>query len=134
MRFRTNTLRATEYVPHRIFRLPQSIWSPCWQVPLLYSGCPRSVKELAMHRQMCTSDVTALQFSSHKQILSTPSGRSRDENVSSCCCRLPVAQVTMKTDHVAAKSGVISLAGLWLTLAFVLNLAWEIAHVRLYAI
>lgn len=87
-----------------------------------------------MHRQMCTSDVTALQFSSHKQILSTPSGRSRDENVSSCCCRLPVAQVTMKTDHVAAKSGVISLAGLWLTLAFVLNLAWEIAHVRLYAI
>ena len=30
--------------------------------------------------------------------------------------------------------GVIARAGLWSALAFVLNLAWEIAHVRLYTI
>jgi len=31
-------------------------------------------------------------------------------------------------------SGVMARAGLWSTLAFVLNLTWEIAHVRLYTI
>ena len=30
--------------------------------------------------------------------------------------------------------GVVARAGLWSALAFVLNLAWEIAHVRLYTI
>jgi len=32
------------------------------------------------------------------------------------------------------KPGVAALAGLWATVAFVLNLIWEIAHVRLYTI
>ena len=32
------------------------------------------------------------------------------------------------------KPGVAALAGLWAALAFVLNLAWEVAHVRLYTI
>ena len=34
----------------------------------------------------------------------------------------------------AKQGGVIAGAGLWLALALVLNLAWEIAHVRLYTI
>ena len=33
-----------------------------------------------------------------------------------------------------ATPGVMARAGLWSALAFVLNLAWEIAHVRLYTI
>ena len=33
-----------------------------------------------------------------------------------------------------ATPGVVVCAGLWSALAFVLNLAWEIAHVRLYTI
>jgi hypothetical protein len=33
-----------------------------------------------------------------------------------------------------AAPGVLARAGLWLALAFVLNLTWEIAHVRLYSI
>lgn len=35
---------------------------------------------------------------------------------------------------VTEKSGIIMRAGLWSALAFVLNLAWEIAHVRLYTL
>ena len=34
--------------------------------------------------------------------------------------------------HNAATPGIIARAGLWSALAFVLNLTWEIAHVRLY--
>lgn len=40
----------------------------------------------------------------------------------------------MKTDRITAKSRILLRAGLWPTLAFVLNLVWEIAHVRLYTI
>ena len=48
--------------------------------------------------------------------------------------------VTAKTSdstqaiRTLAAPGMIARAGLWSALAFVLNLAWEIAHVRLYAI
>jgi hypothetical protein len=50
------------------------------------------------------------------------------------------AQVTAKTGvnprgiGKRVKPGVTALAGLWAALAFVLNLTWEIAHVRLYTI
>lgn len=40
----------------------------------------------------------------------------------------------MKVDHARAISSVILSTGLWAALVFVLNLAWEIAHVRLYTI
>ena len=36
--------------------------------------------------------------------------------------------------HKPASPGIVVGAGLWSVLAFVLNLAWEIAHVRLYTI
>ena len=36
--------------------------------------------------------------------------------------------------HTMGTLGVMARAGLWSALAFVLNLAWEIAHVRLYTI
>ncbi len=36
--------------------------------------------------------------------------------------------------HNPAELRIIARAGLWSALAFVLNLAWEIAHVRLYTI
>ena len=36
--------------------------------------------------------------------------------------------------HNPATPGIIARAGLWSALAFVLNLTWEIAHVRLYTI
>ena len=50
------------------------------------------------------------------------------------------ARVTAKTGvsphaiRTMATPGVMARAGLWSALAFVLNLAWEIGHVRLYAI
>ena len=50
------------------------------------------------------------------------------------------ARVTAKTSdstqaiRTLAAPGMIARAGLWSALAFVLNLAWEIAQVRLYAI
>ena len=50
------------------------------------------------------------------------------------------ARVTPKTGVIPhaictlTASGMIARAGLWSALAFVLNLAWEIAHVRLYTI
>lgn len=50
------------------------------------------------------------------------------------------AQVTAKIGVdpraicTGVKPGVAALAGLWAALAFVLNLIWEIAHVRLYTI
>ena len=47
---------------------------------------------------------------------------------------ISVAQVPMKSNRVREKSGGILSAGLWATLAFVLNLVWEIAHIRLYTI
>jgi hypothetical protein len=40
----------------------------------------------------------------------------------------------METTRVAAMIAVMERAGLWSALAFVLNLAWEIAHVRLYTL
>jgi len=40
----------------------------------------------------------------------------------------------MSVEMVTGKSGIIVRAGLWSALAFVLNLAWEIAHVRLYTL
>ena len=40
----------------------------------------------------------------------------------------------MTSTSEALESGVIARAGLWSMLAFVLNLAWEIAHVRLYTL
>ncbi len=49
------------------------------------------------------------------------------------------ARVTSKTSAIPhgirtlTASGMIARAGLWSALAFVLNLAWEIAHVSLYA-
>ncbi len=49
-------------------------------------------------------------------------------------------RVTAKTGvsphaiRTMATSGVMARAGLWSALAFVLNLTWEIAHVRLYTI
>ena len=36
--------------------------------------------------------------------------------------------------HNPATLRIVTRAGLWSTLAFVMNLAWEIAHVRLYTI
>ena len=54
--------------------------------------------------------------------------------------RSEAARVTAKTGvsphaiRAVAAPGMIARAGLWSALAFVLNLAWEIAHVRLYAI
>src|SRR5450759_1021568 len=50
------------------------------------------------------------------------------------------ARVTAKTGvsphalRTVATPGVMARAGLWSALAFVLNLAWEIAQVRLYTI
>ena len=50
------------------------------------------------------------------------------------------AQVTAKTGVSPratckrVEPGVAAIAGLWVALALVLNLAWEIAHVRLYTI
>ena len=50
------------------------------------------------------------------------------------------ARVTAKTGvsphaiRTMATPGVMARAGLWSALAFVLNLTWEIAHVRLYTI
>ena len=40
----------------------------------------------------------------------------------------------MKAVRITTKSGVMAAAGLWSALAFVLNLTWEIAQVRLYTI
>lgn len=40
----------------------------------------------------------------------------------------------MKSDRSAEKSGILKRAALWSALAFALNLAWEIAHVRLYTL
>ncbi|MEK6591765.1 MAG: hypothetical protein AABZ67_01655 [Pseudomonadota bacterium] len=40
----------------------------------------------------------------------------------------------IKVNGDAAESSLIARAGLWSALAFVLNLAWEVAHVRLYTI
>ncbi len=40
----------------------------------------------------------------------------------------------MRAVRVTAKTGVMARTGLWSALAFVLNLTWEIAHVRLYTI
>ena len=53
---------------------------------------------------------------------------------------MKAGQVTAKTgvnpraNCRSVKPGVSALAGLWVGLAFVLNLTWEIAHVRLYTI
>ena len=47
---------------------------------------------------------------------------------------IPKTGVIPHAIRTMAASGMIARAGLWSALAFVLNLAWEIAHVRLYAI
>ena len=53
---------------------------------------------------------------------------------------MSAARVTAKTGvspyaiRTMATPGVMARAGLWSALAFVLNLTWEIAHVRLYTI
>lgn len=38
------------------------------------------------------------------------------------------------THVITRKTGIMARAGLWSVLAFTLNLAWEIAHVRLYTL
>ncbi len=40
----------------------------------------------------------------------------------------------MSAQRTTAKSGIIARASLWSAIAFVLNLAWEIAHARLYTL
>ena len=47
---------------------------------------------------------------------------------------IPKTGVTPNAIRTVAASGMIARAGLWSALAFVLNLTWEIAHIRLYAI
>lgn len=40
----------------------------------------------------------------------------------------------MSAQRTTTKSGIIARASLWSAIAFVLNLAWEIAHARLYTL
>ena len=44
------------------------------------------------------------------------------------------ATTQMKAARVTANTSVMARAGLWSALVFVLNLMWEIVHVRLYTI
>ena len=42
-------------------------------------------------------------------------------------------RLALVVTRIVAASGTLALAGVWSALAFVLNLAWEIAHATLYA-